>query len=339
MPRVSVIMPAHNAEDYLEKSIGSVLAQRFTDWELLIVDDGSDDGTALICDGMAQRDGRIRVFHQENRGVSEARNRALDEAGGEYIAFLDADDAYDRDFLITLVGLLESKAADCACCGHTLVYDDAPAENEAFPLAPGVYEGTELEDGIVFPLLTDRLSEGLFNGYIWRFLYKKGVIDEAGIRFSGAYLEDELFLIEYFCQPVRLAVSDRLLYRYYQNPNSATRRYMENFTGVFLHSLDRKKELVEAHSLRLPGWWTKNAAWAGLLMAIGNIYAPGNPASMKEKTAQVRRLRDFPEFKEAVSDYTPEGMNRRKTIVARLFSARLYGLLSLLYAFKNRDRG
>lgn len=95
MPRISVILPAYNAADFLDAAVQSVQAQSFTDWELIIVEDGAKDNTAAICDRLAADDARIRVIHKANAGVSAARNDGMDAACGELIAFLDADDLYE----------------------------------------------------------------------------------------------------------------------------------------------------------------------------------------------------------------------------------------------------
>ena len=91
MARISVIVPAYNAEGLISACIESVLAQQFTDWELIVVNDGSKDGTAALCDAYAEKDSRIRVIHQENGGVSAARNRGLSEAAGELMAGIVKD--------------------------------------------------------------------------------------------------------------------------------------------------------------------------------------------------------------------------------------------------------
>ena len=94
MPSVSVIVPVYQAEAFLTACADSVLAQTFSDWELLLIDDGCTDGSPALCDALAARDSRVRAFHKHpNAGVSEARNTGLREARGESIAFLDADDA------------------------------------------------------------------------------------------------------------------------------------------------------------------------------------------------------------------------------------------------------
>ena len=112
MPAISVIVPVYQAEALLPQCVESVLAQTFSDWELLLIDDGSRDGSPTLCDGYAARDPRIRVFHKPNGGVSTARNLGLEQATGPYIAFLDADDAFEPAALETLWYLREKAGAD-----------------------------------------------------------------------------------------------------------------------------------------------------------------------------------------------------------------------------------
>lgn len=98
-PKVSIVLPVYNGERYLAAAVASVIAQTVSDWELLIIDDGSKDGSPAICDGYAAKDARIRVFHQPNGGVNSARAKGVDNANGEYLAFLDADDRFVPDAL------------------------------------------------------------------------------------------------------------------------------------------------------------------------------------------------------------------------------------------------
>lgn len=111
LPAISVIVPVYNAEKYLHRCIDSILAQTFTDFELLLIDDGSKDKSGAICDEYADKDSRVRVFHKENGGVSSARNAGLDNVRGEWVAFLDADDYFLSNGLeILLYTALERKA-------------------------------------------------------------------------------------------------------------------------------------------------------------------------------------------------------------------------------------
>lgn len=335
MPAISVIIPAYNAEAYLEKCVRSVVAQDFADWELILVDDGSGDSTPALCDRLAAEDGRIRVVHQPNGGVSAARNNGMAQAQGNYIAFADADDWLAPNALSVLHGLL-ADGANTAACGNYLSHADGTNVPEQPPLPAGVYDARQAKDGVAVPLLCDRLRAGCVNGYVWRYLFDRRVIESNHIRFSGAYLEDELFLIEYFSCSVTLAVTEQPLYYYYQNPRSVTRRYLPTFVDTFLASLARKDKLVEKYAIPVAADWRDNTCWAGLLMAVGNEFAASNPSPLGEKRRKVKAICAIPAFAHALAHYEPAGMGRNKAIVAALLRRKGFFPLSLLYAVKNR---
>lgn len=138
LPHVSIIMPCYNAAAHLARSVGSVQAQTFDDWELVAIDDGSGDDTAARLAAMAADDPRIRVFTQPNGGVSRARNRGLSEARGRCIAFLDADDDWHPDFLARMTGALRAEPdAVLAYCGWQNI---GLSGGRAQPFVPPDYE-------------------------------------------------------------------------------------------------------------------------------------------------------------------------------------------------------
>ena len=232
MPGVSVIVPVYQAEKFLSACAESVTNQTFSDWELLLVDDGCTDGSGAICDALAAADSRVRALHQpQNAGVSEARNRGLREARGEYVAFLDADDTFEPQTLEILWNLRAQAGADTAACAHRNLYPGGDTSVELV-LPAGVYDRQGILEGIVYPLLGDRLTQPVFNGFIWRYLFSARILRDAAITFEGAYLEDEIFLMEYFCNAQKLAVTEEPLYRYLLNPASATHKYMADFRQV-----------------------------------------------------------------------------------------------------------
>lgn len=120
MVKVSVIVPVYNAEGTLSRCLESVLGQSFSDFEVLVVDDGSTDSSALICKEYAQRDARVRFFQKMNGGVSSARNYALDRASGEYVAFCDSDDYYDKDYLGVMLGAFTNEQNLKSSCEQNL---------------------------------------------------------------------------------------------------------------------------------------------------------------------------------------------------------------------------
>lgn len=111
MPKISIIVPVYNVEKYLEKCVRSILAQTFTDFELILVDDGSPDSSGAMCDQFAEQDQRVKVIHKENGGLSDARNAGIELATGEYLGFVDSDD-YSYLRVLHFVCILKSHPAD-----------------------------------------------------------------------------------------------------------------------------------------------------------------------------------------------------------------------------------
>jgi len=337
MPTVSVIVPVYKAEAFLRRCTESILRQSHRDLELLLIDDGSPDQSGALCDAIAREDGRVRALHQPNGGVSSARNLGLAQARGEYIAFVDSDDWLEPDALALLLAALTENGADSAGCGHRCVSDTGPSSREAPALPAGVYGPEDIRKGIVLRLLGDRLRQPVLNGFVWRFLYTRSLIADCQITFEGAYLEDELFLLEYFCHARRLAIVEQPLYNYYWNPASATHRYMRDYVATFRRFMERKEALARQYGLDAP-LWRENSNWAGLLIAVSNVYAPGNPASLLRKRRQAEEIANLPEMRQAIAALRPQGAGRNKQIAAGLLRRRQYMLLTLLYCLKNRGQ-
>ena len=339
MPEISVIVPVYKAEAFLKKCTDSILNQTFTDLELLLVEDGSPDGSGALCDAIAAEDPRVRVFHKPNGGVSSARNLGMENAQGRYIAFADSDDWLPLDALALLYGALTENGADSAGGAHFRVETDGSSQQEPGALPSGVYGPEEIRRGIIDRLLGERMGKPgeVLNGFIWRFLFSKEIIWEHTITFAGAYLEDELFLMEYFYFAQKLAMVDRPVYDYLQNPVSVTRRYLPDYMQTFTSFMAAKEALAEKHGLgeNLP-LWRENSNWAGLLIAIGNEFSASNPASLAEKRRRVKALCARPEMVRAIESIQPQGLGRNKQIVADLVGKGKFFLLSLLYWYKNR---
>ena len=168
-PLISVVIPAYNAEQFLDETLESVLSQTYENWECIIVNDGSTDNTESIAKKWCERDTRFRYFYKENSGVSDTRNLGIKEARGEYIAFLDADDLYMPNFLEVCLENLVEKDVDLV----------APKMLEFWDVRNGVIEDEDKKDylysgkeGIALFLHSNRLTMAL--------LCKKSVMDEVG---------------------------------------------------------------------------------------------------------------------------------------------------------------
>ena len=331
-----MIVPVYQAEKTLEACVESVRSQSFTDWALILIDDGSSDGSAALCDNLARLDGRIRVVHQPNGGVSAARNRGLGEVRSPWVYFLDADDLLMPGALETLVRLAEDNGADTAAGAVVLTESDGSQITDAI-LPAGVYDEAGIREQILLPLTGQRLRAPIFNGYIVRYLFRAAILKEHAVSFEGGYLEDEIFLMDYFFHAKKLAVTQAPIYDYLMNPASATHRYMADFPAVFRRFMERKRARVEGTALEksCPGW-EADTNWAGLLIAVGNEYAPGNEVSHREHRKNIRALCRLPEYAGAMKALHPRGCGRRKQIVSELLLKRQYLLLDALYRLKNK---
>lgn len=183
VPTVSIIMPAFNAARYLSDAIGSVLAQRFEKWELIIVNDGSTDGTRIYLDKL--RDPRIRVHHQANCGVSCARNAGLDFARGEFVTFLDADDALPEESLAIRVRYLQEHPEVQIVDGRITVKDEE--------LKGTLRERLGGVSGPYFPRLI-RLDSSVFFGVA--VMVRRAAIGTVRFQAGLTHCEDLLFLLE-----------------------------------------------------------------------------------------------------------------------------------------------
>lgn len=340
MAEISVVVPVYKATDFLRKCTESILGQTFSDLELILVEDGSPDESGALCDAIAKEDSRVRVIHKENGGVSSARNTGMRAASGRFIAFCDADDWMAPHALEKLHKLCMDTGADSAGCGHYRVEVTGEKAKEAPAMDAGFYRKDAIMEGIVHRLLGDRLGkpEEVLNGFVWRFLFSKELIMKHRLKFIGAYLEDELFLMHYFCLAESLVITKEPLYYYFQNPQSVTRNYLPTYMQTFSRFMVEKQELVERFKLEdARPQWQQNSYWNGLLIAVGNVYAKGNKASFWGKTQMVKSLCKREQMADAMQKIYPKNLGRNKQIVADLLRKKHYLTLSLLYTYKNRN--
>ena len=211
-PLVSVIMPAYNSEKYIGKSIESVLAQDYGKFELIIVDDGSKDGTKSIVEQYAKNDIRIELLEQANQGVSVARNKGLDTATGEYVAFLDSDDLWDADNLSVMVQAAECTKSGLICAGFDIINADDTLETVNL-----VYKDGELMDFVTSN------SEIRFFFWVGSVIIRRDILEKYHIRFDEgiAIMEDIGFYIKIFAV-TNLKSVPRVMAHYCKHENSAT---------------------------------------------------------------------------------------------------------------------
>lgn len=182
-PKISIISTVYNTGPYLRPAVESILAQTFTDFELLLVDDGSHDGSAAVCDALAQEDARIRVFHQPNGGPAHARNTGLDNARGDYIGMVDSDDLIEPTMFATLYSAVQVDGVRlAACAGDCIDADGKKIEGRMVTIRQGGVRDAQ-------ELLLEAFQTGSFYGPLsWNKLFDARLFKEKGIHYDETML-------------------------------------------------------------------------------------------------------------------------------------------------------
>ena len=254
MPEISVILPIYKVEKYLNICVDSILEQTFTDFELIMVDDGSPDFCGTICEEYARIDPRVRVIHQKNMGLSEARNTGLDAAVGNYIAFIDSDDIINIYYLEELFHTLTENSADVSACNYFTFHDGERIDYKRKVSGKEfvVLGKTEAIESIY--------SDEKDSIYVtaWGFLFKKHLFEN--LRFPPGKIGEDLSLIpRVIYRADRVAWIKNALYGYRQRKDSIT--YQKYSVRIFdnIEALDQgivfffflnEKELSEVAQLK-----------------------------------------------------------------------------------------
>ena len=209
MPKLSIIVPVYKVEQYIHKCVDSILNQTFTDFELILVDDGSPDNCGKICDEYAQKDKRVRVIHKENGGLSDARNAGLEEAVGEYVSFIDSDDWVDLDLYSDVLAYACTNQLDVVCFdvyevkGEKIKVQNRYDENKVFSGEDALYK-----------ILTDEIDNSACSK-----VYKRDLWNE--VKFPvGKCFEDVATTYKVFHKAIKVGYYKRAYYYYVKREGS-----------------------------------------------------------------------------------------------------------------------
>ncbi len=239
---VSVIIPVYNVEKYLWKCIESIQKQTYKKLEIILVDDGSSDKSPSICDRYSEKDSRITVIHNKNKGVSSARNMGIEVSRGEFICFVDADDWLPKYSIEKLVNCITESTADLCQGGR-----------RAITFYPKVKRDS-VKKSIVNCRSCKSLAEWInykMTGEVWGKLYKRSIIEENHLCFGTAKMfEDTIFLLKYIKYCSKVVSTDEILYfqnklvlnsavtKYYPELGNWTMEWLEAYIGLFNSSND-----------------------------------------------------------------------------------------------------
>ncbi len=237
---ISIVVPVYKVEKFLARCVNSLTQQTYRHLEIILVDDGSPDNCGRLCDELSQKDPRIKVYHKENGGLSDARNYGVSKATGQYVSFIDSDDYVSSNYIEYLYGLLTKHAADISCCLFLKTDADTVAYscNDRLPLEQ-VLSGREACKELFGPLY-------LYLVVAWGKLYKTEIVKKYPFP-KGRIHEDEATTGKFFYESQRVVLGNQQLYAYFQNPASIMHSAQRAVNPDAVWALEHRAQFYEQH--------------------------------------------------------------------------------------------
>ena len=297
---VSIVVPVYCAEKYLKSTLDSILNQTYSEFELLLVDDGSSDSSGDICDSYAEKDSRIKVFHTPNSGASKARNFGVSQAKGTYLVFVDADDLLEPEFLITMIQQFTEPEIDLVLCGFERFYHDNLNDKIEYLLGkqPKEILASNRELCKLFTVPKTSLS----GVSVWGKMYKLDIIRENRIVFPEhiSYEEDCCFNLQYY-RHVRKSVTIRKsMYHYRQQIESLSKTYKTSTYDNLVNGYNERVKFAKELKMGDDTFKKLNSVF---LVVIFNTFKKVVKSSMsaRERRKEYRRILNFSETQNVIN--------------------------------------
>ena len=238
MPLISIVIPVYNLEKYIAKCLNSLQQQTLSDFEVILVNDGSTDKSLSVCEEFVEKDSRIVVITQENGGASKARNRGIEASKGKYIAFVDGDDYVEKDFLEKLYNAIQKHNSRISMCGL-----DCGAEFGE--TVPSPFSRNYIPNSITGHDAAAYIGNNVPFGVVWNKLYEASIFDNISFQ-EGKTFEDELILHHLYGECDSIECVDEPLYHYVQRAGSKMKEdYSASKMDIIDAYMDRLKFFVE----------------------------------------------------------------------------------------------
>ncbi|WP_294238930.1 glycosyltransferase family 2 protein [Pseudobutyrivibrio sp.] len=334
-PLVSVLVAAYNEEKYIERCISSLINQTYKNLEIIIVDDGSTDGTFLLCKKLADKDKRIQIIHQDNEGLPLARKKGLEMARGDYIQFVDGDDWCEHTRFEKMVSCIRENDVDIVFASAYRHREDGVAIICNLPIESGTYGINDIKDIYIKPLFGDLKKDCLVTtGYLWCCLFKREVFNDIIFYKDVIVHEDEVLLLQVLLKTIRLSVLEEPLYNYNRRMNTLSKRntywdgYWKNMKSMFFAKEKIGSEFFSSSEEYMPRLCT--SIYQKFLRAIRNECHYMNPSGVMGGLKNLMGF-DAPAFFEKIIDYIDR---RELTFFERVFLFSIkHRMLFIPYSF------
>ena len=294
--KITIIVPIFNGEKYIERCIKNVMNQRYDNYEAILIDDGSTDGTRLICDQYAQMDNRIFVYTQKNSGVSAARNRGLAMATGEFICFMDSDDQIDENYLKNLVESYDACAGKVQLVIHGCKIDFCKGgvvkETRFVQPEQGRYTPVDILNEI------DRKIPLVSVQTVWGNLYRREIIENNSLRFDEnvGLTEDYLFNLSYMHKIQAVYINNHMDYHYIKTEKeTAVHKYHPEYMNTICTIISMMQDMVQNQKPEFLAY-----VFEEYCRTIYHYYSNYSRNSREERLDILKKLENAPLFTESL---------------------------------------
>ena len=329
MPFVSIVVPVYKVEKYLERCIKSLISQTLSDIEIILVDDGSPDQCPALCDAWAERDGRIKVIHKNNGGLSSARNAGMCIARGKYIGFVDSDDHVEPDMYQKMYFAAEQYQVDFVMSDYIRIRNDGSTYLKTLDIQPGLYEKQKIREEI-FPNLIMRecVDYGPLLS-VWHCLYCADFLRKYDLCFDEQirWSEDNIFsaFAGYHCRNF-FYMKGEGLYHYYQNPGTITTSYRKGAWQVYCKMTDH----LHAFFDDVDDYDFRRQLKLHIIYYACNCIGQDKDASKSENIEYIRQILNDAHLTEAFRDFKMPNVPVKLKIQLMLMKRKYAGVLYYL---------
>lgn len=325
---ITVIVPIYKVEPYLRRCVESIQRQSYHKLEIILVDDGSPDGCARICEELKKSDERIKVIHKVNEGLGYARNAGLEMATGSYVAFIDSDDWISDTHIETLYHAATEYGAQMVMGSHTKVHTNGRIVNVK-GFGQKLYTGEAIIHEILLPLIGPDEHHGddvQIEGSACMNLYRMDLIRELNLRFINEKKiasEDIFFNVQYLYHAQRVLTVDEKGYFYFENVNSLSRKYEPRRTGKIIRYYSEIYDLIA--KLGLLDRIGKRADRTFLLKVRTTMRSiVVSDLGYREKYAEIKRILDNDVVEHVLASYPVEQYPLAKRMLLKMMRSRNY---------------
>ena len=324
---ISVVVAAYNAENTIDRCVTSILAQSYTEFELIIVDDGSKDQTPKIADEWVLKDKRVSVIHKENGGLTSARKAGYDVSNGSFICFLDSDDYVEGNYLEELFSLMKN-GTDIAM-GSYYVENDGAHSVKQFDSAH--IEKSDFTRKLILPSIyyIDTEDEFQYRDFVWLRLYRKSIIhDDCFVSERECYTEDLFFQFYALLRAQGVAITSKTIYHYVINGNSLTQIYRKNKLCMLENRYRMVQEFCRDQSVDISDYRLAGLQLTSMFGSVYNARLNRNYSIFRNECKKIYGA--FPDCWKMNTSKTGTFVNVKQYLVFQLMKMRCYALLYLV---------